>query len=336
MLTLNKTKAALPSCQCHYKERNQTQHTRPYAGGQSLTVPANTGALNSPQWGELLGIEISADPNVLHWRALAAAEISEIIDLHRWWKLVSNRVANLQLAICTRQGYTPSAQTYKNFVTPVISPDLGRLIFNRGRNSAYRDPDIGYHFLSASLAFLRCRRLISHLAAVTKKPAVLSPSSLSRSMSSMTSWGILTVVICDFAFFAPVAIAETPCVRCMSVYAKEMRRKGLRCISLWANFKSEGEIHLESAKPGSASTLTGPLTTNVIASNEAAMKDLITHPQGRHIYIWRFLALNRHDKKAKPCRLSVEASTEREARCILAPHFILSLAVRLPAPEELS
>ncbi|WP_367888886.1 host cell division inhibitor Icd-like protein [Kosakonia arachidis] len=155
-------------------------------------------------------------------------------------------------------------------------------------------------------------------------------------MSSMTSWGILTVVICDFAFFAPVAIAETPCVRCMSVYAKEMRRKGLRCISLWANFKSEGEIHLESAKPGSASTLTGPLTTNVIASNEAAMKDLITHPQGRHIYIWRFLALNRHDKKAKPCRLSVEASTEREARCILAPHFILSLAVRLPAPEELS
>lgn len=63
------------------------------------------------------------------------------------------------------------------------------------------------------------------------------------------------------------------------------------------------------------------------------MKDLITHPQGRHIYIWRFLALNRHDKKAKPCRLSVEAPTEREARRILAPHFILSLAARLPVQE---
>ncbi|KGT88310.1 hypothetical protein NG99_21360 [Erwinia typographi] len=61
------------------------------------------------------------------------------------------------------------------------------------------------------------------------------------------------------------------------------------------------------------------------------MKDITTHPQGRHSYTWRFLALNRHDKNARPCRLSVEAPTEREARRILAPHFILSLAARLPA-----
>ena len=58
--------------------------------------------------------------------------------------------------------------------------------------------------------------------------------------------------------------------------------------------------------------------------------------QTRPKFTWRFLALNRHDKKAKPCRLSVEAATEREARSILAPHFILSLAARLPAPEVLS
>ncbi|HID4134411.1 TPA: host cell division inhibitor Icd-like protein [Pluralibacter gergoviae] len=63
------------------------------------------------------------------------------------------------------------------------------------------------------------------------------------------------------------------------------------------------------------------------------MKDHITHPQGRNNYTWRFLALNRHDKKARPCRLSVEAATERDARRILAPHFILSLAARLPVRE---
>ncbi|WP_405080995.1 host cell division inhibitor Icd-like protein [Pectobacterium versatile] len=63
------------------------------------------------------------------------------------------------------------------------------------------------------------------------------------------------------------------------------------------------------------------------------MKDHITHPQGRNNYTWRFLAINRHDRKAKPCRLSVEAETECEARRILAPHFILSFAARLPAPE---
>ena len=84
------------------------------------------------------------------------------------------------------------------------------------------------------------------------------------------------------------------------------------------------------AKPGSVPPLTGPLTT---VDNEAAMKDHITHPQGRNNYTWRFLAINRHDKKGKPCRLSVEAATEREARRILAPHFILSLAARLPVQE---
>lgn len=50
-----------------------------------------------------------------------------------------------------------------------------------------------------------------------------------------------------------------------------------------------------------------------------------------NLFTWRFLALNRNDKKAKPCRISVEAETEYEARRILAPMFILSLAARLPA-----
>ncbi|EPS6939495.1 host cell division inhibitor Icd-like protein [Salmonella enterica subsp. enterica serovar Tennessee] len=94
----------------------------------------------------------------------------------------------------------------------------------------------------------------------------------------------------------------------------------------------------EKAKPGSVGTRTGPLTTTDRTSIEVAMSNHITHPQGRdshnlNKFIWRFLAINRHDKKAKPCRLSVEAQTEREARRILAPHFILSLAARLPVTE---
>lgn len=50
----------------------------------------------------------------------------------------------------------------------------------------------------------------------------------------------------------------------------------------------------------------------------------------QQLFTWRFLALSRIERKAKPCRLSVEAHTEREARQVLAPHFILSLAARLP------
>ncbi|WP_312741766.1 host cell division inhibitor Icd-like protein [Cedecea neteri] len=53
--------------------------------------------------------------------------------------------------------------------------------------------------------------------------------------------------------------------------------------------------------------------------------------QTRPKFQYRFLALNRSDMNAKPCRLSVEASTEHDARMVLAPYFILSLAACLPA-----
>lgn len=52
--------------------------------------------------------------------------------------------------------------------------------------------------------------------------------------------------------------------------------------------------------------------------------------QTRPKYQYRFLALYRADSAATPCRLSVEAYTEQEARQVLVPHFILSFAGRLP------
>ncbi|HBE9179951.1 host cell division inhibitor Icd-like protein [Serratia fonticola] len=54
-----------------------------------------------------------------------------------------------------------------------------------------------------------------------------------------------------------------------------------------------------------------------------------THPK----FQYRFLAINRAERQAKPCRLSIEATSEQEARKILAPHFILSFAARLPILE---
>ncbi|TGB90863.1 hypothetical protein CRG94_19475 [Escherichia sp. E3356] len=82
----------------------------------------------------------------------------------------------------------------------------------------------GYSFIVSSF-LRRWRRFISPFAAVTKKPAVLSPVSFNCSISSITSWGILTVVICDFAFFAPVAITVLHSNRCISVYATKKTEK---------------------------------------------------------------------------------------------------------------
>ncbi|HAM4632329.1 TPA: host cell division inhibitor Icd-like protein [Escherichia coli] len=183
---------------------------------------------------------------------------------------------------------------------------------------------------SDSLALRRWRRLISPFAAVTKKPAVLSPGSLSCSISSITSCGILTVVICDFAFFAPVAISGSPKNWCMSVYAKKMIKKGLKCISPVSKLKSKGEIHLKEQRPAVLATHAGRLTTNDSNSIEVAMLNHTTHPQGRdshnlNKYIWRFIALS----TAQPRVITIEASSEQEARQQSPAGCVMVFAARI-------
>ncbi|WP_176602260.1 host cell division inhibitor Icd-like protein [Serratia marcescens] len=58
----------------------------------------------------------------------------------------------------------------------------------------------------------------------------------------------------------------------------------------------------------------------------ADMQSTQTHPE----FTWRFFALARAELNGEIYRLSVDATTEQEARRVLAPHFILSLAARLP------
>ncbi|EMV3947393.1 host cell division inhibitor Icd-like protein [Escherichia coli] len=186
---------------------------------------------------------------------------------------------------------------------------------------------VGY---SCSLALRRWRRLISPFAAVTKKPAVLSPGSLSCSISSITSCGILTVVICDFAFFAPVAISGSPKNWCMSVYAKKMIKKGLKCISPVSKLKSRGEIHPKEQRPAVLATHTGRLTTNDSESIEVAMRNYTTHPQGRdshnlNKYIWRFIALS----TAQPRVITIEATSEQEARQQSPDGCVMVFAARI-------
>ncbi len=66
-------------------------------------------------------------------------------------------------------------------------------------------------------------------------------------------------------------------------------------------------------------------------SEAATMATTLTQTTPK--FEFRFLALSRADMMDKPCRVSVQAVNEKEARRVLAPHFILSLAARLPVQE---
>lgn len=110
------------------------------------------------------------------------------------------------------------------------------------------------------------------------------------------------------------------------------------CIGTYHRYKlkSNGTYHikntqpLNTAKPGSAGTLTGLLTTNDSESIEVAMLNHTTHPQGRdshnlNKYIWRFIALS----TAQPRVIHIEATSEQEARQQSPDGCVMVFAARI-------
>ncbi|MEQ5399816.1 host cell division inhibitor Icd-like protein [Providencia rettgeri] len=89
--------------------------------------------------------------------------------------------------------------------------------------------------------------------------------------------------------------------------------------------------------PRSGGTLTGHLITTDNEAIEVTMSKHNTPVTGRtsltpnQSYRWLFLALNRSDYTAKPCRIVVTASNENSARLMLVRDYMLIFAGRLPA-----
>lgn len=110
------------------------------------------------------------------------------------------------------------------------------------------------------------------------------------------------------------------------------------CIGTYHRYKlkSNGTYHikntqpLNTAKPGSAGTLTGLLTTNDRKRIEVAMLNHTTHPQGRdshnlNKYIWRFIALS----TAQPRVIHIVATNEQEARQQSPDGCVMVFAARI-------
>ncbi|EKN6316734.1 host cell division inhibitor Icd-like protein [Yersinia enterocolitica] len=312
MQGLNKTKAALQGRQCNYKKLKPSQITTlidQVNSGHKLTAPL---------------AQLIRDTR----KSAHTGNSTDLKSLAAWWVSPNlDRPQPIDISDFPQWGeYTPMADTLrKSNLAEGESPP------SKQNHGVIVQP------FGSSLAFLRWRRLISPLAAVTRNPAVLSPSTFSCSISSITSCGIRTVVICDFAFFAPVAITGSPYIRCMSVYAEIIIKKGLKCISLMCSVKNIGEIHLEMARPGSVGALTGPLTTNDRLRIEVAMKNHITPISGRTAYTlntarskftWLFIGTPTNTPNCTPIVLRTEADTETEAR-ELFPAWSLTFAAKI-------
>ncbi|WP_442959910.1 MULTISPECIES: host cell division inhibitor Icd-like protein [unclassified Providencia] len=100
----------------------------------------------------------------------------------------------------------------------------------------------------------------------------------------------------------------------------------------------KGKCYIKTM-PRSGGTLTGHLITTDNEAIEVTMSKHNTPVTGRtsltpnQSYRWLFLALNRSDYTAKPCRIAVTAPNEHDARLMLVRDYILSFAGCLPAQE---
>lgn len=140
------------------------------------------------------------------------------------------------------------------------------------------------------------RRAISPRMAVTMNPALLSPSSFTDSIPSITSWGTLIVVICDFAFLY-TDIVNHQLVMCISLYTKvrykntcNVYHHNIMYISHCDGYVSHNDRFIKTTKPGSALTLTGLLTKPLTGVTiMAGTQHTQTHPK----FIYTFLAVHR-------------------------------------------
>ncbi|HAX5200378.1 TPA: host cell division inhibitor Icd-like protein [Escherichia coli] len=185
---------------------------------------------------------------------------------------------------------------------------------------------------SCSLAFLRWRRLISPRMAALINCPVLSPSSFTFSMPSIISWAIRAVTDCDFAFFGPVAMSNSLCCWCKTIYTKKNYFEGLTCKTLVFYIVSYTLLMqgTETTKPRTVGAVTGLLTTNDSNSIKVAMRNYTTHPQGRdshnpNKYIWRFIALS----TAQPRVIHIVATSEQEARQQSPAGCVMVFAARI-------
>ncbi|HGN2088800.1 TPA: host cell division inhibitor Icd-like protein [Proteus mirabilis] len=105
------------------------------------------------------------------------------------------------------------------------------------------------------------------------------------------------------------------------------------CQTVYNTFGS----NVKQRSPEVRSTLSRLLITNDSLIIEVTMSKHNTPVTGRtsltpnQSYRWLFLALNRSDYTAKPCRIAVTAPNENSARLMLVRDYMLIFAGRLPA-----
>lgn len=195
---------------------------------------------------------------------------------------------------------------------------------------------------ACSLGFLRCSLLSFREQASSTHAEKFAlgkssfPCCISASIASIRSCGNRIFFLADLLLVFPLDIPSPKLIE-NNLITQYNIKKNVLSIDMCAQqtlICAHSKYFVQTVKitkPSSARTLTRLLTKPLI---EVTVMAGTQHTQTRPKFQYRFLAIDRANRKATPCRLTVEAHTEQEARLILCAHFILSFAARLPAKGD--
>jgi len=309
MQELNKTKAALQGRQCHYTKQSQLI---------TLIDQVNRRYFRSCAGGT---------------QPVAEFDIRRVLNRAQNYALKQNQHVSKALKSALEQNQC--IRKASNFTLALTAP-LSQLIWVRpnldtstqSSNSGFphwgiSEKSESYLFYS-SLAFLRWRCLVGQLFGSIPRDfssfriTLLSQAEIDSSPSIS--------IACFIAFSRPGSTLKAICLLPRGNFVFDIcltRCLSCLCLTMYNTFKAFVKQRSPEVLPTRSGLLTKPLYEVTIMAD---IKSTQTRPK----YHFRFLALDRVNMNATPCRMSVEAHTEREARKVLAPHFILSFAARLP------
>lgn len=323
----DKTKAALQSCQCHYQKLKQNKNTRVNVGGQILDRAQKYKLSRNQRVKKLIILKKqhslldtvflnkfnSFDESFLVYKisAIYGKRPNTFITIFGEINTKGNRITFIRISIVNH--FKWKVISFNNF-NRLITGNLNHFII-------YSVVDF--------FGNLRWRRLISPLIEATTKPAVLSPSSLTFSSSSIKSNGTRETICCDLLFLEPVAMTVFSFDWWHSVYAKIKHNQYLKVAFTLFYVKCMPPVMVKHKwqRPG-------VLGTTAEASNHKPLVEVTVmagsqHTQTHPEFTWRFLSTSERNPTAKPLVIYVNASSEQEARDTM-PGVTLIFAARLP------
>lgn len=334
MLTLNKTKAALQSCQCHYEKPKQIKHTRVNAGGQSLSTPVITGTAPLAQFGFQIRTAlqyVSQEGSDFKSRPLrvtkshAHPQTTQKLGCLWCTTLAHTQSPETSGELEQSAGCTAMQHTTEKSRSFDRYPDIGYRCKENciGQNQSYKNSggNTPEDFQSAFLHFgyqpfgsIPCRRNSSRANSFNQLPR-LTPLRSAASLSCCRNSGVIRIwKVGDSP--SPFGVLSRLIV---DMYVRNLIAWILLCTYVITT-------NMQKTTPRTAGTVPGRLTSTDKLRIEEAMKDHITHPQGRKSYIWRFLALSAIGRNV----IHITATTEREAREQSPAGCVMVFAGRLP------